>query len=53
MEQRPLNVNSCWNSKSSFYIETSDGKRFKYMYICSSFFNTNFNKMSVAEEDSC
>jgi hypothetical protein len=53
MEQHTLkNVNNCWNTNISFYLETSGGQcSFLYLNVVH-FFNIGVLLMSVAAEDS-
>jgi hypothetical protein len=49
IEQHVLkNVNYCWNTNISFYLETSGGQNPGLYLICVHFFNVSFNKTSVA-----
>jgi len=42
MEQHALkNVNSCWNTKISFYLETSGGQNYNLYLNVVHFFNIN------------
>ncbi len=49
MEQRALkNVNICWNTEISLYLETSGGKISNPYVSVVHFFNTSVNLTSVA-----
>ena len=50
MEQQfPLkNVDSCWNTKITFYLETSGGQNSTLLFNAVHFFNASVNLTSVA-----
>ncbi len=54
MEQHTFkNVNCCWNTKITFYLETSGGQNNNNLYLkVVHFFNTSVNQTSVAAQDS-
>jgi hypothetical protein len=48
MEQHALkNVNNCWNTNISFYLETSSGQSYNLFLNVVHFFNTSVNYSSV------
>ncbi len=48
MEQHASkNVNSCWNTKITFYLETPGGHISSLYLNISHYFNTNANETSV------
>ena len=47
------NVNSCWNIKITFYLETSGGQNSNLYLNAVQFFNTRAIYTSVAAQDSC
>ncbi len=54
MEQHTFkNVNSCWNTKITAYLETSGGQNSNLYLNVVHFFNTGVNKTSVAAKDNC